>query len=1050
MHRQSENINATLEVKENKSRSTEAKEEACFPDLSKDQKICKVTESKITMASEKENFSDGNQTPLKKNTSKYTKDLEKESYRNCKDVVNYQLTECFFDTRNRDTFGESTLPLSNKENFSKNRPVSLGSESYLTPNKDKAEEKSDHRVSEKLMRKPVDFATVTIAEFGITPESFTKQSIEKSPTLLKFRRRSTIGVRGSPENNTLIRYLAHQRRNRQKEPFTQASPFNHQNAGSLKDKIRAFQTSFKSVQEDEGKIGFSGLSQVADVSEEAGCSQNKVPFTEEHNEDQWSEKLMFVYSGDDSRQNFTNSNKADTKIHSTSSSCQDVIVTEPAAAVSKKLICEQQNTVESLEAVLIKDTLETSRVFSPESVTKEDRSNVTSDLTRKKDNFAEELSLETFDETKPSITPLQTGNVLLNECTQSGSHLRSVLKKTPVKQIMAGMKVSDNSVDRRGSESLKVCSTTNISELQAVEETEQHSSEKQKKKKVTFGEDLSPEIFDKTLPANTPLRKGATPVRHPGSQSSSPFTRSNLTEEPLSQPNFDCSDECIESVQELVKDYVAAEDFLSIQKMEVILETDRSFVRRTRSCSKRKFSTVSEGIDFSISKTTSAKNSDDAKNPRKTKFQRQKNTTTSAAKKTLRVKHTSYGKRRKKKVKKSLYGEREMASKKPLLSPIPEIPEVFSSTSSPNTPRQMQDKHKTNAVFPDNSKSKNAYDDAQQKKVVERMRGKSIHAIHTCPNSDDLDVVEASSSNDTVFQTSNGDPESVSSTHYQFPNLVVPEAKCIFDTSDYVLQGEETACIEEEKSNSLIENKKLRGNYLNKGELLTGLEFLESQDAPVPEDAQRTECSPKHCLRGRLPRRRRNSTISSPYTENFHFETTGNNLPVSSFNVEEVLSAPQLKNDSSEPFRRLSDDSGRKRRVRRSMRLHKDAETEGLAWIQVPDEIQIKPQLLASCCKIRRTINVSVLKESEKVCHREENLIQFSAPAKENNDSVRLADGPCKRWKRKSMCVPIPQETRNWSQTQKRNTTELEYRKDRSNQKHCEEAEIALENQSDN
>ncbi|NXE53465.1 CDCA2 protein, partial [Casuarius casuarius] len=117
-------------------------------------------------------------------------------------------------TLNRDTFSESTLPLSNKENFSKSRPVSLGSESYLTPNRDKAEENSDCGISEKLRRKPVDFATVTIAEFGITPESFTKQSIEKSSTSLKFRRRSTIGARGSPENNTLIRYLAQQRRNR--------------------------------------------------------------------------------------------------------------------------------------------------------------------------------------------------------------------------------------------------------------------------------------------------------------------------------------------------------------------------------------------------------------------------------------------------------------------------------------------------------------------------------------------------------------------------------------------------------------------------------------------------------------------------------------------------------------------------------------------------------------------------------------------------------------------------------------------------------------------
>ncbi|KFV59787.1 Cell division cycle-associated protein 2, partial [Tyto alba] len=44
-----------------------------------------------------------------------------------------------------------------------------------------------------------------------------------------------------------------------------------------------------------------------------------------------------------------------------------------------------------------------------------------------------------------------------------------------------------------------------------IEKTERHSYEMPKKKRVTFGKVLSPEIFDKTLPANTPLRKGATP-----------------------------------------------------------------------------------------------------------------------------------------------------------------------------------------------------------------------------------------------------------------------------------------------------------------------------------------------------------------------------------------------------------------------------------------------------------------------------------------------------------------------------------------------------------
>ncbi|NXS58311.1 CDCA2 protein, partial [Brachypteracias leptosomus] len=114
----------------------------------------------------------------------------------------------------RDVAGEHALPLNSKENVPSSRPVSWGAQSYLTPTRDGAEEKADCGILEKQRKTPVDFSTVTIAEFGITQESFTKQFVGKSPSALKYRRRSAIGVRGSPENNTLIQFLAQQRSNR--------------------------------------------------------------------------------------------------------------------------------------------------------------------------------------------------------------------------------------------------------------------------------------------------------------------------------------------------------------------------------------------------------------------------------------------------------------------------------------------------------------------------------------------------------------------------------------------------------------------------------------------------------------------------------------------------------------------------------------------------------------------------------------------------------------------------------------------------------------------
>ncbi|NWR34799.1 CDCA2 protein, partial [Tachuris rubrigastra] len=157
---------------------------------------------------------------------------------------------------------------------------------------------------------------------------------------------STIGLRGSPENNSLIRYLAQQRSKRQKEAFTQISPFKHANVRSLKDKIETFQTSFESLQEAEGETGLSGLSHVEDSQEGGSCLA------------QWSEKLMLDNSGADleenCRENVIRNSKSDPRICSILSPKPGV--TEPAAP--KEWVFGEKTPPESLETVAIGDTLE--------------------------------------------------------------------------------------------------------------------------------------------------------------------------------------------------------------------------------------------------------------------------------------------------------------------------------------------------------------------------------------------------------------------------------------------------------------------------------------------------------------------------------------------------------------------------------------------------------------------------------------------------------------------------------------------------------------------
>ncbi|NXM64662.1 CDCA2 protein, partial [Illadopsis cleaveri] len=118
-------------------------------------------------------------------------------------------------------------------------------------------------------------------------------------------------------------------------------------------------------------------------------------------------------------------------------------------------------------------------------------------------------------------TPLGSGNIPSCDLSQSSSLLRSILKKTPGMELRDSPKADslrvsskvlleypNSAIDRGGDESAAVSSCVKAFETLQTEPTDNQSS---KKKKVTFGEVLSPEIFDQDLPANTPLRRGASP-----------------------------------------------------------------------------------------------------------------------------------------------------------------------------------------------------------------------------------------------------------------------------------------------------------------------------------------------------------------------------------------------------------------------------------------------------------------------------------------------------------------------------------------------------------
>ncbi|NXA63553.1 CDCA2 protein, partial [Mohoua ochrocephala] len=192
-------------------------------------------------------------------------------------------------------------------------------------------------------------------------------------------------------------------------------------------------------------------------------------------------------------------------------------------------------------------------------------SNAVSELSTRRVGFVEGVSLGTPDGIQAPVTPPGAGNIPSSALAQSGSLLRSILKKTPGRELVDSPEVgsvlvlkeySSSAIDRGGGESAAVSNCVKAFEALQTETTENQSSKTPKKKKVTFGEVLSPEIFDQTLPANTPLRRGASPGCPQGQ---SPCARPGLSEEPLPLLDLGWDDEGIEPLQELLEGSVAAE-----------------------------------------------------------------------------------------------------------------------------------------------------------------------------------------------------------------------------------------------------------------------------------------------------------------------------------------------------------------------------------------------------------------------------------------------------------------------------------------------------------
>ncbi|NXA74082.1 CDCA2 protein, partial [Thryothorus ludovicianus] len=226
-------------------------------------------------------------------------------------------------------------------------------------------------------------------------------------------------------------------------------------------------------------------------------------------------------------------------------------------------------------------------------------------------------------------TPVGAANIPSSDLCQSSSLLRSILKKTPGRELRDSTKVgsenSNSAIAQGGDEHSAVSNGVKAFETLQTETTDSESSKTPQKKKVTFGEVLSPEIFDQSLPANTPLRRGASPGQ-------SPWARPGLSEQPLPLLDLAWDDEGVEPLPEPLEDSVAAQAPSPVENTNVA-ETDKPDTMTTHSSPKRKqCRAVPEDPDCSSSGATDTENDKDTKNPRRSKVQRQKNPTLAAPK----------------------------------------------------------------------------------------------------------------------------------------------------------------------------------------------------------------------------------------------------------------------------------------------------------------------------------------------------------------------------------------------------------------------------------
>ncbi|XP_059958567.1 cell division cycle-associated protein 2 isoform X6 [Mesoplodon densirostris] len=939
-----------------------------------------------------------------------------------------------------DDSSKDSRPLETKEsaiNNAENTSFILGNGKLVTPHKPAAEV-TPNRCMSDAFQSPLNFSTVTVEQLGITPESFVKNSSGKSSSYLKkSRRRSTVGVRGSPETNHLIRFIA-QQRNLKNASLTKNSPYQgspvlYRNVHSLREQMSAFQSAFHSIKENEKMTDCPELSETEGEFKTTGSTKKE----------NLGECQQFEFPA--------NLSSKRQRISSLSSS--DGNLTD-AFGLQIHNVAVYPNT---------------------------DR------------QCAVETSANLSEKSSESGLNLQSGCLvgeypLLSELTEASSGIQ-VADSVEGKRSSDAVSVDKFTQEHRdnlcdgGTHPNLILNLANCCKEQKAEGQENckvpDSLNMRKRKRVTFGEDLSPEVFDESLPANTPLRKGETPVRKKDLSTVSPLLlEQSPAPEGLLQPNFDDKGEDLENIEPLQVSFAGLSPLSKSSISETLSGTDTfassnnhekiascKVGRATRTSNRR-----SQLISFSEESVCNLFNTE-AQPCKEKKINRRKSQESKRTDRALPRKNQvskscrrKKAKGKKKSVQKSLYGERDIASKKPLLSPIPELPEVSEMPLVPGIWRMCSDDFnsndeleevklpKRNSILPQNPEDWQMIQGFNQYGVSEFCssdmksssslisatfeQGSNTSTIETNENKNiPKAAIKLESENELKTETEN------ENSHISCPS--VTEAPIVSDNPkpDFTVRSQELSAAGQNMENlfqifKISEDINIKCE--NQDDFLVVPEGRLQTKHFMPDSQKECDCSEDVLIdhtkesksqgedlgrnsiassRGVSHRERKYRRQSMTFSDgqSLHLEKIENPKPSNSVSssVEISLENSQLYKDLSDSIEQTFQRAKSETKVRRSTRLQKGLESEGLVWISLP----LPPASGISQRTKRRTIGTFDRRSFENGSSGQNPCVLPSTPGEENSEGFAAAAASLPGRRRKSFCTSTLTDPKNTTQS---------------------------------